>query len=368
MAQPNPAVDPKVVKTFSRVIAGVHETLCEKLDLKSVGERLTTGTRLKKTVRNHIKHAVKTKDVEGFYSILLQMFNLKSLVFFLEVLDFTATENSNHKEIVTILCNNLEELNVENEPSEVVTSLEKITSKYVEKPRLYYEHPVETFPFIRGDSHFLHSPTHDVTVCVDSKAFPEALDKFDVSLTVNDYSRLITMPPEYTEVYSPLINLKCEPHFDKFQDFVTVTLPHCAIGNIEDSLCVLSAPDGDSELVEDTTIVIESIDDDYITFKAIHFSNSLISATKKRKQRYLKMRRLRAYLKAASLDETVRRSSIEARPRSQSSPAIVNYRTDTQFCVKMCRPRDISGSSYWKFVFIVTTDEITLTKVRICIG
>ena len=365
-------IDPKVKKSFSRVLAGVHETLCEKLDLKRVGEQLTTGTRLKKIIRGCIKTAVKEEDKELFFAILSQKFDLKSLVFFLEVLDSTAAENHGHKEILTILCRNLEELSREDEPIEVVEQLESITSRYVgiscaemeelsaeDEPSevgisgevvLYHKYRVETFSFSKSKSHIQHSPTHDVTVCVEPTAFPVDVEEFDISLTVNDYAQPITMPPQYTAVYSALINLKCEPHFEKFRDYVTVTLPHCAVGGI-DNLCVLSAPDGDGNLVEDLDIEIVSIDETYITFRTLHFSNDLVSASKIHKQKYLKQKRRRqAFLRT----EPVRHMSIEGRPSE----------TDTQFCVLMCRPCDTSRTSHWQFVFIVMTDQITLTKVR----
>lgn len=394
MAESDP-IDPKVKKSFSRVIAGVHETLCEKLDLKRVGEQLTTGTRLKKTLRGLVRRAVKDKDVEFFFSILSQKFNLKSLVFFLEVLDSTAAENHDHKEILTILCHNLEELPVEDEPSEVVKQLKKITSRYVgisamveelsvedessgvvtilenmpgisaDAPIvvLYHEYEVETFSFSKSKSHVQHSSTHDVTVYVEPVAFPEDLDRFNVSLTVNNYAQPITMPPQFTAVYSVLINLKCEPPFEKFEDYVTVTLPHCAVGDI-DSLCVLSAPDGDYNLVEDLDIEIVSIDEAYVTFRTRHFSNNTVSASKRRKQKILKLKQRAAFLRAASLDETARRMSHKARPiRSYSSPAVFENEPDMQFCVLMCRPCDTSSASHWQFVFIVITDEITLTEV-----
>ena len=371
------SIDPKVKKSFSRVLAGVHETLCKKLDLKRVGEQLTTGTRLKKRIRGCIKRAVKEEDKELFFAILSQKFDLKSLVFFLEVLDSTAAENYGHKEILTILCRNLEELSREDEPIEVVEQLESITSRYVGiscaemeelsvgEVVLYHKYRVETFSFSKSKSHVQHSPTHDVTVCVEPTAFPVDVEEFDISLTVNDYAQPITMPPQYTAVYSALINLKCEPHFEKFRDYVTVTLPHCAVGGI-DNLCVLSAPDGDGNLVEDLAIEIVSIDEAYVTFGTLHFSNNLVSASKKiRKQKYLKLKRRLAFLRTASLNcEPVRRMSIEGRPRSLSSPAVVESETDTQFCVLMCRPCDTSRTSHWQFAFIMMTDQITLTKVR----
>ena len=368
MAESDP-IDPKVKKSFSGILTGVHEFLCAKLDLKTVGKQLTTGTRLKKRIRICINKAVEEEDKKLFFAILSKKFDLKSWVFFLEVLDSTAAENHDHKEILAILCHNLEELSVEDES--IVKQLEDIKSRYVgfstrvETVVLYHEYQVETFSFSKSKSHVQHSPTHDVTVCVEPTAFPVGVEEFDISLTVNDYAQPITMPPQYTAVYSALINLKCEPHFEKFRDYLTVTLPHCAVGGI-DNLCVLSAPDGDGNLVEDLHIEIVSIDEAYITFRTLHFSNSVVSASKIRKQKYLKLKRRRqAFLRTASLNcEPMSRMSIEDRPRSLSSPAVVESETDTQFCVLMCRPCDTSRTSHWQFVFIVMTDQITLTKVR----
>jgi hypothetical protein len=371
MAQSDP-VDPKVKKSFSRILAGVHETLCEKLDLKKVGEQLTAGKELRKRIRSGIKNAMRNKDLEEFYSVL-QAFDLKSFVFFLKVLDSTAAENPGHKEILTILFHNLEELSM---PSEVVAQLHGIRSKYVnilcqnlqelhvEDIVLYYDNEPEIYSFNKSDDrqHILHSPTHDVTVCVKN-AFPKHLEKFDVVLTVNDYSQPITIPAEYTGEYSDLINLKCDPHFDKFQDYVTVTLSHCAIGNL-DNLCVLTAADGDCELAEDLDIEIDDIDRDYITFRTLHFSNSMVSATKQRRQKYRRRSRATGLRTAISLDQTARRSSVETRPRSFSSPGTGGDETDGEFCVKMCRPCDTSRLSHWRVVFIVTANKTSLTKVR----
>ena len=168
------------------------------------------------------------------------------------------------------------------------------------------------------------------------------------------------MPLGYSGVYSALVDLQCEPGFDRFQDHVTVTIPHCATGDeVEESLCVLSAANGETELVEDADIEIESIDEDYVTFKTLHFCKYRVSKAKKRKQK-----RVQPYSRSVSLDPNP--ASQVSKPhgplRSSSSPAALEGIIDTKFCVKLCMPRNTSSSS-WKFAFIVTTDTITFARV-----
>lgn len=405
--------------TFSRFVHGVHETLCQKIALKEVGTQLTYGDRLPKSLRKHVKHATKKNDVEHFYSTLLK-FDFESFVFFLEVLDSTSTDNGDHKEILSILSHDLEHLHLEKEPSvQVAAQLQSITAKYLPKKStlseftrsqdallvhdeisaekyklnspafsptdnadknceipafpvvLYYEHPVETVSFNKTDQHVLYSPTHDITVSIGPAAFPKGLDAFDLSLAVNDYSQHVTMPPEYTGVFSALICLQCKPHFEKFQDYVTVTIPHCAAGDIEGSLCVLSAADTESELVEDPDIEIESIDEHYLTFRTMHFTKERVSKTKRRVQKFLNRRRISGvtrarFRNALSLGETASQPPINpSMLRSQSSPAaIVEAQIYTKFWAVMYMPRDTS-CAHWNLAFIVTFDLFTFSQVAI---
>ena len=440
--------------TFSRVVHGAHETLCQKLALKEVGTQLTIGDRLPKPLRKHVRYAVKTKDAEHFYSTLLK-FDIKSFVFFLEVLDSTSTENSNHREILSILSHYLEHLHLEEEPSvHVMAQLQSITSKYLPKKStlteslvtesarvqgatlvqdeislkvkaqeslthasteesltyasteesltrasteesltrastecddntdkdsevssspvvLYYEHPVETVSFNKTDQHVLYSPTHDITVSIGPEAFPKELDTFELSLAVNDYSQHVTMPPEYTGVFSALISLQCKPHFEEFQDYVTVTIPHCAAGDIEGSLCVLSAADTESKLVEDPDIEIESIDEHYLTFRTKHFCKERLSKTKKRRiQKFLDRKRhifgvQRPHLRnASSFSGATNQPPINPSVlRSQSSPASsAGAQISTKFYAVMYMPCDTS-CAHWKLAFIVTYDLFTFSQV-----
>ena len=107
------------------------------------------------------------------------------------------------------------------------------------------------------------------------------------------------VPEDYKASFSALISLKCDPEVDKFLDYVTVAVPHCAHGDSEclcECLCVLSASEcGDSKeplyLQEDSDIDIVSIDEHYFTFKTKHFTRFKVAANTKnfRKQRQRKM-------------------------------------------------------------------------------
>ena len=218
---------------------------------------------------------------------------------------------------------------------------------------LYYKHPVERFSFSRTNCNVFHSPINEISVSVESNAFPKGVDEFDLSLTVNDYSQPITMPSQYTGAYSALIGLKCEPHFEKFEHYVTVTLPHCAVGDL-DSLCVLSAADGDSHLVEDPDILIQSIDEKYIEFTTTHFT--VFRAAKGEHGHY-----------------RTRTSSLEAGKQSPGQIAVRRYyscptpgvggTTAIKFCAAMFRPRDTSNLSHWQFVVIFVYDLPSFSAV-----
>lgn len=223
---------------------------------------------------------------------------------------------------------------------------------------LYYKHPVEKFSFSRTKRNVFHSTIHDVTVTVEPEAFPKRLDEFDLFLTVNDYSKPITMSSKYGGVFSALIGLKCEPCFDKFEHHVTVTLPHCAVENF-DSLCILSAADGHSHLEDDPDVKIHSFDDNYITFTTAHFTVFRVARSWHSHNR-------RSTARALSLGSGKQSPGQTAVKRHYSCPTPGDGRTTAiRFCAAMFRPHDTSNLLHWQFIVIFTYDLPTFSMVSV---
>ena len=374
----------KELLTFPRYLQSSYDTICEKLDLQIIGPLLTAkDCKLSKPLKKKVHKAVLSKNNKVFCAIL-QKFDLESFEIFIEVLE--SIRDDNHKIILSHLCSNLDHLSLESEHSNPdtiaklkgrgkifkppLTSIgsevkveESLHSKYSPAHSFYLRpHPVETATFTKDiKENIFYSPTHGITVVVHQTAFPKDLDKFELFLTVNDYSQHIGMPSECTGLYSVLASLKCEPEIEKFADPVMVILPHCYTGD-KDSLCVLSAPErnvsescsveSEVELVEDPDIEIKSIDKHYITFMTMHFTRYRVAKTKQPKQRR-KKRILSSPRKAASLDlpGAIQASEMPL-PRSFSCP-YPGDPSDTKFCAIMYAPHDKSPP-VWKILFIVT--------------
>ena len=271
-----------------------------------------------------------------------------------------------------------------------LTGLESETFSQTDGNVLYYDHPVERAEFHKPEhqcpphkvtesmpgassddddpsslmskqststQNVLDSNIHDVTVEVDPKAFPEHLDTFSMSLTINDYSKPVTIPDHCSGVYSALVSLTCDPDFEKFPERVTVTIPHCAYGDT-DSLCVLTAPESESGLKEDPDIIIESCDNYYLTFKTIHFCRFRLSRSKHPIQRKLKCVKIRklplsAMRKAISLNKPEVQSEAQHLPRTYSCPTKSDVITTSKFVAVMYRPK-YTSAAYWQVVFFVT--------------
>ena len=375
----------KELLTFPRYLQRSYNTICEKLDLETIGPLLTAkDCKLSNSLKKKVHKAVVSKNNKVFYSIL-QNFDLESFEIFIEVLE--SIHDDNHEIILSHLCSNLDHLSLESEHSnpDTIAKLkgrakkfkppkserevkmeESLHSKYSPAHSFYLRpHPVETATFSKDiKENIFYSPIHGITVVVHQTAFPKDPDSFQLFLTVNDYSQRIGMPSEYTGLYSVLVSLRCEPEIEKFTHPVMVTLPHCYTGD-KDSLCVLSAPErsvsesccveSEVELVEDPDIEIESVDEHYITFMTMHFTRYRVAKTKQPKQR--RKKRIQSLLssprKAASLDlPGATQTSEMPLPRSFSCP-YPNDPSDTKFYAIMYAPHDKS-TPVWKILFIVT--------------
>ncbi len=155
-------------------------------------------------------------------------------------------------------------------------------SQCIEKKFLYFE----------ADEELFCSHTHGVCITVSRHAVP--CKSLCIALSVNSFSGKVVYPDDYDASYSALVSLTCDPAVE-FLDHVTVTIPHCAHGDL-DALCVLSAPElCESEknesviFSEEEDIVIQSISDSYLTFQTKHFSMHKLGKTMKKRKQKLKM-------------------------------------------------------------------------------
>ena len=369
--------------TYSRVLVTAYETICRNLDLKTVGDKLTEGKELPKELRKRIRYAVKKEDKQTFHALLISM-NMKSFVFFLEVLHSIRDEK--HKEILKVLSQQLQQLSLEGVSEEVVARLQFVTTKYlpggemvsqvtrakhsksevaqsslITPPVLYLQHPVETASFSRAQQNTFYSSMHDITVVMEPGAFLKNLDALKLFLTVSDYSRSVCIPDGYHGMYSVLLSLKSDPHVEAFGQPVTVTVPHSAVGGLE-KLCVLTGAEEEDMLHEDPNILIECVDKKYLTFQTLHFSKYMLAsydylpAKETRAKNRLRIQQLPyAFEKMASLDETLMRPvlpPLPSIPRSYSCPARDVSHTDTIFVAALFTPHDTSVP-HWKFTIIV---------------
>ena len=272
---------------------------------------------------------MKLKKNKVFCSVL-QKFDMEGLIIFIDTLDSTNTEN--HNVILSHICSRLDNLDSAylNQPTTIksVKRVISIARKYNPRTKLEllfqerlsldtgetseiheaecselsqevrhseaeytdthdtitpkaqysiaeynrrYIFPIELYRVNRGPFN-IYSQSYGITV----------LNSFDLHLTVNDRSNRITLPDDYTGTYSALVSLECDPKIEMFLSDVMVTIPHCAIGDM-DTLCVLSSHDG-YELTEDPNIEIADIDQHYISFKTKHFSVFISSRSKCKKQ------------------------------------------------------------------------------------
>ncbi len=439
---------------YSRLLSGVYDTMCKKLNLKTIGPILTSKeSTLSRIHKKYVKKAMKEKSNKIFCSAL-QKFDLEGFTIFLDALNKTIADDENHKLILSMICSNLDNLhssyleeltNLElirtlvslahtynpkstihhifeeklsfvdvhaseaqhNETSEEHTGpetqhkiiagsesfdIQKTKFKHVgisgsqssvkdrveilksgtdsqhtatttfkannsgastltqhtaehsgEKKHLL---PTESYKVIRGPFN-IYSQSYGITVLADENIIPEGdMDSFDLQLTVNDRSNRITLPDDYTGTYSALVSLECDPKIEMFLSDVMVTIPHCAIGDM-DTLCVLSSHDG-YELTEDLDIEIADIDQHYISFKTKHFTRYRVSKSKRKPKQ---KRNFRAR-KAKSFDKPMQQLDRAAVLRSQSCPVPDRYHCNGRLCAVLCLPNDKSAPHWDFFVWI----------------
>ena len=362
---------------LGRVMEGVVDTLCHNLNVEVVGKMLLDKEGISKILRKKIRAAVRKNDVHFFYAVLKD-FDLKTLVSFLEVLQLLSVSDEKHCALYSLICSRLKKWSINPDPgNEDYIKLKAITeegskskSEICFRPKVakcpegttdvtssavdtvsghvqihLRPHLVETEIFSRGQQeNVFYSQAHGVTVTVDQQALPEQ-QLLEIILTVNDYSRQVTMPKGYDASYSSLISLKSDP---EFMNSVTITIPHCAIGDIEDSLCILSAPEDPTcreiHLEEDSEIEIDMIDEHYFTFRTKHLSFYKVGA---------KNRSSRRQKRCTSKNAKAGRDS--ATTKGQKLVC------DARFvAVKYMRAE---SSSHWKCIFFVTYSNNTFMKV-----
>lgn len=358
-------------------MAGVRETLCRRLDVDVVGKLLVKKEAVSKAFKSNIRTARKSKDVEVFFDVI-KKFDLKTFVAFLEVLQCESLSNENHRVLYSLICSDLKRLSINLDPEneEYITKLNAMAESDSEiRPKMEDECPegttdvssssVDTIsgririrlrPHLSESEIFsreqeenvFYSQTHGVTVIADHKAMPE--HSLEVILTVNDYFRPVIVPTGYNASYSPLISLKSDP---EFLDSVSVTIPHCAIGDIEESLCILSAPEDltcrEIHLEEDRDVEIDTIDEHYFTFRTKHFTWYKLGVSHSHSSMHVRT-------KCTGKDRKAAHSSVTTgRQRDR--------RCNARFvAVKYVRAQ---SSSHWKYVFFVT--YATSTFIEVCV-
>ncbi len=359
---------------------------------------------------------MKLKKNKVFCSVL-QKFDMEGLIIFIDTLDSTNTEN--HNVILSHICSRLDNLDSAylNQPT-TIKSVKRVISvarKYNPRTKLEllfqerlsldtgetsetecselsqgvrhseaeytdthdtvtpkaqysiaeynrrYIFPIELYRVNRGPFN-IYSQSYGITVLADENIIPEGdMNSFDLHLAVNGRSNRITLPDDYTGTYSALVSLECDPKIEMFLSDVMVTIPHCAIGDM-DTLCVLSSHDG-YELTEDPNIEIADIDKHYISFKTKHFSVFILSRSKCKKQSKRK-NKLQVMSNSKSLDLPVQQLSVISLSRLQSCPAVVSsdYLPDGKFCAVLCIPKERS-TSVLMFMMLVTRGLSSNMKV-----
>ena len=84
---------------------------------------------------------------------------------------------------------------------------------------------------VQNNGALLYSPVHGVTVSVPASAVPSHIQEFDLRVS-SSLRCTIPIHSDYVPC-SAVITLTTDPKFDKFSNYVTVSMPHCAM-NMQD--------------------------------------------------------------------------------------------------------------------------------------
>ncbi len=391
------------VELFGRILVNIHDTLCNNVDVKEVSTRLQDKEGVAKSARKNARKVAKMNDPEIFYGVLI-LFDFTSFVAFVEVVRDLSLEDYKHFQLFSVICSNFKHLSEPSDPegmesySKLMTIIKLHEQKSSQVTITYKKNdnvddtPVSEWTDVRSsyitpnmrdlkldddpvlslldlrtiqhdsedelldfsqDEGVFYSHTHGVRVTVNRQALPN--DSIHIFLTVNDYSKRITIPEGYNASYSALISLRCRPEVDSFLEFISITIPHCACGDIEEELCVLSAsePGSTDEVVhlqEDSNIEIESIDDRYFTFRTKHFTKYKVgsNSTSSRKQRPSKKNPM-AGNKSRSFEPFYPDSELEEIIES-------NKQVDNKFVALRGIPHTPVSSSSIRCCFFITLD------------
>ncbi len=391
----------------------IHDIFCSKVNVKEVSTKLQAKEGVSKSAKRSSRMAAKKNDPSIFFGVLRQ-FDFKSFVAFVEVVRDLSVEDDKHYQLFSMICSNFKHLREPSDPdsmesysklmtiiklheqksSQVTISYTKdgdvgdphtsewtdvksasITSNVrdlkldgdpvlslLDLRTIQHDSEDELLDFSQDEGDF-YSHTHGVRVTVNRQALPN--DSMHIFLTVNDYSKKIKIPEGYNASYSALISLRCRPEVDSFLEFISITIPHCACGDIEEELCVLSAsePGSTDEVVylqEDSDIEIESIDDRYFTFRTKHFTKYKVGSNSKssRKQKSSKKNPMKSGHSALTAKKS---RSFERSSSCPDSEMEENIKSDTQVDNKFVAirgiPYDIAiSTTSSKFFFFVTLD------------
>ena len=414
------------VPALSTMLDGIRDTVCRNIDAEKIWEHMSQKKEI--TNKRKIKKAVRSGKIYIFYGVVSE-FDLKTFVAFVEVIrDLSATDEKLYH-VYHSICDRfknwglkpdpedvqyLEQLNTmikqfgiacfdvhrsvrgereRNRPSEggeccITGAIEDIVLADLK----LYSPEVTTF-YHSQKVNILYSHIHGVIVMAKGDALP--VNSVKIVLTVNDYSRPIHVPEGYNAFYSALISLRCDPNIDSFLDYVSVSIPHCAVGDVE-SLCLLSGSDADSEeriyLREESDIVIESVDGYYFTYRTIRFCANKLAVRLYRRHKCTPYDRTRcsnvddksetSIIKRADLELDEIMTLIDLKDKQKKSPKPVQTIVESGMPMtaernaQLCETMNSVDSSFvairyiprnqttsWKGLLLVTYDNITCCEV-----
>lgn len=213
----------------------------------------------------------------------------------------------------------------------------------------------------------LYSSVHGVTVTVPPTAVPG--QDFELQMSAS-LETSIPIDPDYA-LCSAIVELTTNPKIDAFTDYVTVSMPHCALNmqNHPEFYCVISHTDGESSFKEDTSVEVDfTSQQGYFSFRTKHFTRYGAAGKRKRPQKSAaippRTQPLRSTKKSRSLEHHYKPAEVKtlrslSDPHSQSSNL-----PNVRFCLGMFCPYD-KKDSLWKVVFLTCLDTVTGYKVSV---
>lgn len=222
---------------------------------------------------------------------------------------------------------------------------------------------------VKNGGAMLYSAVHGITVTVPPTAVPS--QDFELQMSAS-LETSILISQEYM-LCSAIVTLTTNPKIDEFSDYITVSMPHCAV-NMQDHpefYCVISHSDGDLSFKEDTSVQIDFKSQwGYLSFTTKHFSRYAVAGknliTKETAIPVRKQPMRQVKLKSKSFERCNRPTEVTQSKfhRSLSYPPQSNWLPDVRFGLAMFAPRCRQGSQ-WKVIFLTCFDLPTAFDVSL---